>query len=197
MASTSYVSSLESSPEHRSYYESVLYFSTLTPVNRMLKGVSYVYSDVIQHHIYPTFTEDIIKNTRQAIYYRTRFNKLRVGGKPVKAMKNILLSINVCPDNSHLDIAIGNRSVLLYTLNDYISALVDVNRVLKNKRCSKHFLLQMEKQKSKIVTKLNQQLQQNAILKVNSKLLKIFLINYDVLVFDAGWKKKKEKLIFL
>ncbi|XKL65692.1 hypothetical protein PGB90_009112 [Kerria lacca] len=141
--------------------ETLSYFAMINPVDRLRNGVSVVYLDVAERRKYPTFTLNTIKNEKKATKYKKKARKLHAKGRNNKAMKYIILSVNVCPDTYHLDVAMGHRSLLLFVFGDYVSALVDTNRVLINNRSSENFLSLISETKADCISQLNKKLKEH------------------------------------
>lgn len=156
--------------------ETVNYFSTINPIYRLRQGVRFVYPDVAEYCKYPIFTSNTIKDNGKSKKYKKRAIKLYAKGKNDKAMKYIILSVNVCPDTYHLDVSMGGRSLILFVIGDYISALADINRVSFNKRSPENLLLRLKTLKADCIFQLNKKLQELEGFRVSLKLFKKIII---------------------
>lgn len=170
MSESPYPSSLDPSPEDSDDSESLLHFSTLSIEDRMRNGVIDVYPDVVEIFVDLNFPFDSYKDEQEAVDYKNITAMLYSTGQGNKAMKNILLSINLCPDTINLDYSLGFRSWILFSMSDYISALVDINRILRSKRGPADFVFQMNKQKTRCITEASTKLQDMTYFKVSLKL---------------------------
>lgn len=162
---------LRPSPEDSSDEDIPLNVFTLDPIQRLHNGVTSVYPNIAKSYSYPVFTSDSIKNIIKAKRYKMEAVTQHGKRKHTLAMGNIILSIGVCPNVIYRDYAFGVRSCILYFIGDYISALVDVNRILKNNRGPKNFMLQMNEQKARCITSANRMLRYMENFKVNLKLV--------------------------
>lgn len=170
--SSLYHSSLDPTPEHSSdsdSSESIPQCSTIDIEKRMREIVPIVYPDVAELYCNLSFSSGIVKNQRRAINYKEGAVRHCSQDKMNDAFKMIIYSISICPDNEHMDYSLSARSVILFSMNDPISALVDINRVIEKKRVDENSLVDAHIQKIKCTMQAERNKQKMERLKVSLK----------------------------
>lgn len=151
--------------------ESTLFFDRLQPEYRMVRGVTYLFPDIVGRFATTRYLIESPKTVQNAkIFLKISISSYN-RGKYNEAMRNIMFSINTCPNNENLDFLIGTRSCYLFFLGDYTSALADANRILINNRCPQNFMLRMSEHKFRCIIMANLTLHYWGFLKVSLKLL--------------------------
>lgn len=134
------------------------YFTLLHPDVRLRIGVATVYANVARKHHKLRFDGQNLKNSKLSLKYKNKSVKKYTRGKKDEALKNIILSISTCPDTYKLAIAIGSRSLLLHLIGDYISAIVDANRIFELYKGPPNLIQLLREEKRESITLLNKQL---------------------------------------